>query len=60
MQAGNLVKTKCFGPSTNTVGELGVLVRPCITGVGWIVFFAGTGKNHLIARDGLELVDESR
>jgi len=61
MKIGDLVKTKCFGPSAKTVGEIGVLVRrfPRIIGT-WEVFFSGTGQTHLIAQDGLELANESR
>ena len=61
MQAGDLVKTTGFGPSKKTVGELGVLGRMwegmtyC-----WEVYFHGTGKIHIIALAGLELVDENR
>ena len=61
MKPGDLVKTTGFGPSTKTVGELGVLVRRwegmtyC-----WEVYFPGAGKIHIIALAGLELVDESR
>ena len=61
MNPGDLIKTTCFGPSTKTVGELGVLVRRWegLTSC-WEVYFPGTGKVHIIALAGLELVDESR
>ena len=61
MKVGDLVKTTCFGPSTKTVGEMGLLVRRWegLTGC-WEVYFPGTGKVHIITLPGLELVDESR
>ena len=61
MQAGDVVKTTGFWPSKKTVGELGGLVRRwegmtyC-----WEVYFHGTGRIHIIALAGLELVDENR
>lgn len=58
MQVGDLVVCKGFGPN-GSVGEVGLVVRPFARIVKcWEVLIAGC--IHVIAQDGLELVDASR
>ena len=58
VKPGDLVKTTCFGPN-RTVGEVGLIVgeHPRIIRC-WLVLF--NGVKHVIAQDGLEVVNESR
>ena len=58
VKPGDLVKTTCFGPK-GAVGEVGLIVEehPRII-TCWLVLF--NGVKHVIAQDGLEIVNESR
>ena len=57
MKTGDLIKTRCFGPS-GTVGDLGLLLDYDALRGGWWVQFAEC--EMVIAKDGLEVISENR
>ena len=58
MKVGDLVKTKCFGPS-GAVGEVGMIIRRYPRMIKcWEVLFGSVIR--IIAQDGLEVFSESR
>ena len=58
MKPGDLVKTTCFGPHGG-VGEIGLIIEkyPRIVRC-WLVLF--NGVKHVVAQDGLEVINEAR
>jgi hypothetical protein len=57
-KVGDIVKTKCFGPS-GSVGEFGLIIKPHARIIRcWKVLFGNIAT--VVSEGGLEVVSESR